>query len=130
MRRAPILTAAIILLASGTIAAQEAPPLPGGVTPAMIATGETLYKSIGLCFACHGPDGAGIPGVGVNLTDEEWVHTDGDFQSLVQRILDGIGPGESKSGVIMPPRGGSQISDEQAKAIAGYVWSLSRLTAS
>jgi cytochrome c5 len=32
---------------------------------------------------------------------------------------------ESKSGIMMPPRGGSTISDEDVKAVAAYVYSLS-----
>jgi hypothetical protein len=33
--------------------------------------------------------------------------------------------GESKEGCPMPPRGGSSITDEEVKAVAAYVYSLS-----
>ena len=99
---------------------------PEGVSSAMVSQGETYFKGIGLCFACHGPDGKGIQGVGADLTDSEWTHTDGSFDDLVRRILRGVPPEESDSGVMMPPKGGSQITDEQARAIAAYVWSRSR----
>ena len=92
----------------------------------MVSTGETYFKSIGLCFACHGMDGKGVPGVGANLTDDEWHHGDGTFESLLNQILEGVSPQVTKTGVMMPPKGGSQISDEQARAIAGYIWTLSR----
>ena len=98
--------------------------MPAGVTEPMIADGETLYNSIGLCFACHGPTGRGVPGAGVDLTDEEWLHNDGSFEAILAQVLEGIGPTETKSGIIMLPRGGSQLNDEQIRAIASYVWSL------
>ena len=116
---------AVAVIGSATaISAQEAPELPEGVTESMVSAGETLYRSVGLCFACHGPTGAGVPGAGVNLADDEWLHSDGSFGALVELILSGVGPDQTESGVIMLPRGGSQITDEQARAIAGYVWTL------
>lgn len=99
---------------------------PAAVTPTMISEGEPLYKGIALCFACHGPTGKGVPGAGVNLTDAEWLHGDGSFDGILAQILAGVGVGETKSGVIMLPRGGSVITDDQARAVAAYVWSLRR----
>ena len=125
MRTVASLVMALSLSASA-VSAQAGSDLPEGVTPVMVSTGETLYKSIGLCFACHGPDARGVPGVGVNLTDDEWLHVDATFEGLVQRILDGVGPDLTESGLIMLPKGGSQVTDEQIRAIASYVWSLSR----
>lgn len=125
MRTVASLVMALSLWASA-VSAQAGSDLPEGVTPVMVSTGETLYKSIGLCFACHGPDARGVPGVGVNLTDDEWLHVDATFEGLVQRILDGVGPDLTQSGLIMLPKGGSQVTDEQIRAIASYVWSLSR----
>lgn len=116
----------VLSLWASAVSAQAGSDLPEGVTPVMVSTGETLYKSIGLCFACHGPDARGVPGVGVNLTDDEWLHVDATFEGLVQRILDGVGPDLTQSGLIMLPKGGSQVTDEQIRAIASYVWSLSR----
>lgn len=125
MRTVASLVMALSLWASA-VSAQAGSDLPEGVTPVMVSTGETLYKSIGLCFACHGPDARGVPGAGVNLTDDEWLHVDATFEGLVQRILDGVGPDLTESGLIMLPKGGSQVTDEQIRAIASYVWSLSR----
>ena len=126
MRTAGILGMAFLLSASA-LSAQAGSSLPEGVTPAMVATGETLYKSVGLCFACHGPDAKGVPGAGVNLTDDEWLHDDPTFEALIQRIMDGVGPDQTKTGVIMLPKGGSQVTDEQIRAIASYVWSLGQV---
>jgi cytochrome c5 len=40
-------------------------------------------------------------------------------------VTKGVTKEESKSGIMMPPRGGSTISDEDVKAVAAYVYSLS-----
>jgi len=117
--------AAALLLIGGSVSAQATASLPAGVTPATVSTGEALFKSVGLCFACHGMDAKGLPGVGANLTDDKWLHNDGTFESILQQILEGVPPGTSESGAVMPPKGGSVIDDGQARAIAAYVWSLS-----
>ena len=105
---------------------QASTQVPAGVTPTLINEGEPLYKGIALCFACHGPTGQGVPGAGVNLTDAEWLHTDGSYEGILEQILTGVGVDKTKSGVIMLPRGGSVITDDQARAVAAYVWSLRR----
>jgi mono/diheme cytochrome c family protein len=98
--------------------------LPTGVTRAMLDRGKKLFHGAGLCVACHGLNGKG--GIGPNLTDSTWIHHDGSYEALVRQILAGIGKDVSKSGEIMPPRGGSGLNEKDIRAIAGYVWSLSR----
>lgn len=119
-----VLATALTLTASG--ASAQTGSLPPGVTPDMVSTGEALFKGLGLCFACHGLTGQGVPGAGVDLTDDEWLHGDPTFEALVTRILEGVGPTETKSGVIMVPKGGSQVTEEQIRAIASYVWTLAQ----
>jgi cytochrome c5 len=41
------------------------------------------------------------------------------------QIAKGVTKEESKTGVPMPAKGGSSISDDEVKAVAAYVWSLS-----
>jgi mono/diheme cytochrome c family protein len=103
---------------------QQPDPLPAGVTPATIAQGKKLFSSDGLCFSCHGPEAKGL--VGPDLTDGIWLIGKGSFDEIVARILEGVPAGKSKSGVIMPPKGGAKLKDEQVRAVAAYVWSLSR----
>src|SRR5690606_39010794 len=64
----------------------EAPPqqppaaaveLPPGVTQDMVAQGQQIFGGAGLCFTCHGPDGTGMPNLGPNLTDGQWLNIDG-----------------------------------------------------
>jgi mono/diheme cytochrome c family protein len=96
---------------------------PAGATPAMIAQGDSIFHSSGNCYACHGAKAEGA--VGPNLTDAEWLHSDGSYDGIVKQITAGVSQAESKSGIMMPPKGGSSITDDQVKAVAAYVYSLS-----
>jgi len=123
--RLGLLVAALTCIAAAPAAAQE--KLPAGVTPAMIAKGKTIFTSTGLCFACHGMDPKGQ--VGPNLTDATWIHGKGSYPEIVQIVTTGIPAAETKTGKgAMPPKGGSQISEDDVKAVAAYVWSLSHPT--
>lgn len=115
-------------VAGGETAASEAMPqeLPEGVTQAMVDEGKAIYNGAGICMSCHGPNGEGIPNLGANLTDDEWLHIDGSYESIIQNILNGVTAQESSSGVPMPAKGGTAITDEQVRAVAAYVWTLSQ----
>ncbi|MDH3455423.1 MAG: c-type cytochrome [Gemmatimonadota bacterium] len=113
------LTVALTSMAVGSLSAQEQP-----VTKAMIDQGASLFAERGLCYACHGPEGKGIPNLGVDLTDDEWLHSDGSFEGVLETIMQGVSPDRSSSGTMMPPKGGSSLSNDQIKAVAAYVWSL------
>lgn len=99
---------------------------PEGVTRAMVEEGKEIYSGAGICASCHGPDGEGVPNLGNNLNDVEWLHIDGSYESIVQNIVNGVTAEESSSGAAMPPKGGTDISDEQVRAVAAYVWTLSK----
>jgi mono/diheme cytochrome c family protein len=96
---------------------------PAAVTPAAITLGDSLFHSKGNCYACHGANAQGV--VGPNLTDTEWIHSDGSYDAIVKQITTGVTAEESKSKVPMPPKGGSQMTDDEVKAVAAYVYSLS-----
>jgi mono/diheme cytochrome c family protein len=106
----------------GPLLAQAKDSLPEGVTAEMVAKGKKIFGGPGLCMACHGPQGKGL--TGPDLTDSTWLHFDGSYQAIVKIVLGGIDDKQSKTGVIMPPKGGSGISDDDVKAVAAYVWSL------
>jgi mono/diheme cytochrome c family protein len=93
------------------------------VTPDLIAQGDKIYHGAGNCYACHGSNAEGL--VGPNLTDAEWIHSKGSLQDIATQVTHGVTKEESKSGIPMPPRGGSTISDDDVKAVAAYVYSLS-----
>jgi mono/diheme cytochrome c family protein len=114
-----------LLLLAAPLAAQGTDSLPAGVTTAAIADGKKVFAGPGLCAACHGPAGKGITGLGPNLTDAEWLHSDGSFEALVAQITAGVPASKSKTGVAMPAKGGGPLTDAQVRAVAAYVWSLS-----
>ena len=117
--RVVLLLATAVVLGGRPAAAQA----PTAVAPAEIAQGDSLFHGAGNCYACHGSNAQGA--VGPNLTDAEWLHSDGSYDAIVKQITTGVPQSESKSGIPMPPRGGSTITDDQVKAVAAYVYSLS-----
>lgn len=100
--------------------------LPEGVTAAMVEEGKGIYNGAGICMSCHGAAGEGIPNLGADLTDDEWIHVDGSYEQIVENIMTGVTAQESSSGVPMPAKGGTAITDDQVKAVAAYVWTLSQ----
>ena len=124
MKRISLIIAglAVALVSASGLQAQS---MPDGVTAVMVAEGQTVYMGAGLCAACHGMDGSGA--VGPSLTDGEWLTGGGTYPELVSQITKGVSAAEIKNsmGAIMPPKGGSAITDDQVKAVAAYVWTLS-----
>lgn len=118
-----VLIAFGFLLGATPAFAQAKAELPAGVTPAMVDKGKTIFGGPGLCYACHGAEAKGV--IGPNLTDSEWIHSKGSYEEIVASVTKGFTKEESKAGVPMPPKGGSSISEEDVKAVAAYVWSLS-----
>lgn len=119
---------------SETSATPAAPPStseapPGEASPSgLIARGDAVFHGPGNCYACHGSKAEGL--VGPNLTDSEWIHSKGTLEDIEAQIKHGVPKEGSKSGIPMPPLGGSAISDEDVKACAAYVHSLSQKSGS
>lgn len=103
----------------------QAQSLPEGVTDAMVQEGQQIFAGAGICAACHGPDATGL--IGPNLTDDEWLIGDGEYDQLVAQILQGVTAAEATNPLkaIMPPKGGAGITDAQVRSVAAYVWTLS-----
>lgn len=120
-----IRTRVVLLLASAVVLGGRpaAAQAPAAVTPAEIAQGDSIFHGAGNCYACHGANAQGA--VGPSLTDAEWIHSDGSYDAIVKQVTTGVPQSESKSGIPMPPKGGSTITDDQVKAVAAYVYSLS-----
>jgi len=96
--------------------------LATGVTPALIERGRDVFLGPGGCHVCHGQDAQG--NLGPNLTDEKWIHMKGSYLTILQQVLTGVPQERARSGIAMPPRGGSRISDDDVYAVASYVWYL------
>jgi mono/diheme cytochrome c family protein len=95
----------------------------------MVALGDSIFHGRvagGTCTACHGQAGQGTS-VGPNLTDQEWLNTDGSYEGIVQTVTKGVAQ-PKKFPAPMPPMGGASLSPEQVRAVAAYVYSLSRKT--
>jgi mono/diheme cytochrome c family protein len=103
-------------------------PARGESSSALIARGDAVFHGPGNCYACHGSKGEGL--VGPNLTDSEWIHSKGTLEDIEAQINHGVTKEEAKSGIPMPPKGGATISDEDVKACAAYVYSLSQKSGS
>jgi mono/diheme cytochrome c family protein len=102
--------------------------LPAGVTTAMIAEGDSLFHSAG-CVRCHGADAKGAQN-GPNLTGPTFLHVNGTYEDFVRLITSGVPADSIKDSshrFPMRPRGGGQhpLTDDQVKAVAAYVYSLS-----
>ena len=125
MKNVHVVLAVAGLAVTLPLTARAQDTLPSGVTTQMMAEGEKLFKGQGICQACHGPDGKGIPNLGANLVDDKWAHGDGSYQQILATIKSGVEPGKSTTGAAMPPKGGSNLTEDQLRAVAAYVWSLS-----
>jgi putative heme-binding domain-containing protein len=75
-----------------------------------VETGSRLYRSN--CFACHGPEGASIPGVDFRRGQFKRAASDED---LLRVIVSGV------PGTAMPP---TNISDSLRLALVAYIRSL------
>lgn len=97
--------------------------LPEGVTQEMVAAGQQIFTGAGGCQACHGPDASGTP-LAPNLRDNEWLNISGrNYEEIVNIIKSGVDPARQHPAP-MPPRGGSNITDEQVNQVAAYIMSL------
>jgi len=111
---------------AGAAAATASLPVPNGATKEMVALGDRIYHGqVGgaTCVGCHGAAGTGTT-LGPNLTDTQWLWGDGSYRAIVKTITAGV-PEPKKYRSPMPPMGGAQLTDDQVRAVAAYVWGLS-----
>ena len=90
----------------------------------MIAEGATLFGQS--CFACHGADGKGLPNLGKDLTDNEFVKSSSDAE-LLAYVLAGRTADDplNTTGVAMPPKGGFNfLTDDDINSIIAFVRSI------
>lgn len=100
--------------------------VPQGATRAMVALGDRIYHGqVGgaACAGCHGTNATGSP-LGPNLTAKKWLWSDGSYAGILKTIREGVAhPKEYRSP--MPPMGGAQLTPDELRAVAAYVWALS-----
>ncbi len=100
--------------------------LPDGVTAEMVAAGERVFHGQS-CIKCHGSGAHGTQRA-PDLTDSTWIHIDGSYPAIVSLVTTGFAKSEMrdpKYPFAMNPRGGVNLTTEQIRQVAAYVWSLS-----
>jgi mono/diheme cytochrome c family protein len=88
----------------------------------MVAAGDKLYHAQA-CIGCHGDSGQGTT-LGPPLNTKEWLWSDGSWSGIAKTITEGV-PQPKKYRSPMPAMGGAQLSPQQVKQLAAYVWSIS-----
>jgi glucose/arabinose dehydrogenase/mono/diheme cytochrome c family protein len=109
-------------------AAAEAAGLPvaAGATRAMVVLGDRIYHGqvgAATCTGCHGSDAKGTP-LGPDLTDTQWLWSDGSYPAIAKTITDGV-PQPKQYRSPMPAMGGAPLTSDQVSALAAYIWGLS-----
>jgi mono/diheme cytochrome c family protein len=95
----------------------------------MVAEGDSIFHARG-CKNCHGATASGATN-GPSLRGPTFLHVDGSYDSFVNIITTGVPASQIKDTqhhtIAMAPRGGrpTPLSDDQIKAVAAYVYSLS-----
>lgn len=81
--------------------------------------GRDVFSTV--CFACHGVDGKGVPGLGKTLVESDFVAGKSDAE-LLQFLIVGRPLAQP---VAMPPRGGrDDLTDRDLQAVVAYVRGL------
>lgn len=115
---------------SGMEPMAEAPPpsaitpadsVPAGVTADEVSRGRELFLP---CAVCHGLDGRGNA-LGPSLRDGEWIHGRGSLEDIEAIIRTGV-PSPRDHPVPMVPMGGGDYDDAELRAVASYVYAISR----
>jgi mono/diheme cytochrome c family protein len=126
-RQLAVPLALTLLLAPLPLAAQEpVVPLPKAtqVNDSAIARGRDVFHGAGNCAACHGVAGVGTDS-GPPLAQGVWMHGPDTFEGILERVVHGVPKAYSTRGLAMPMRGWNTLSDQEARDVAAYVWSIS-----
>ena len=113
--------------AGGSSAAAAASFDPATITPAMIALGDSIFHglvALGPCQSCHGEDATGPTGIAPNLTDTEWLNSEGTWEGIYNTVMSGVLAPKKFPGVMLP-MGGANLTPDQVRAVSAYVYNLS-----
>ncbi|MFO7893680.1 MAG: c-type cytochrome [Longimicrobiales bacterium] len=108
---------------AATPASASAPGCPD-IDGELVDRGREVFDGAGACYTCHGGDATGSQ-LGPDLTDGEWLNVDGTYASIADVVRTGVSD-PVRYPAPMPPMGGANLSEAEACAAAGYVYSLSR----
>jgi mono/diheme cytochrome c family protein len=93
----------------------------------MTALGDSIFHGLvagGTCFTCHGADAKGTA-LAPPLLSHKWLTGDGGFAFIQERVAKGMPTPTPPYAAAMPPMGGAQLTPDQVKAVAAYVYSIS-----
>ncbi len=125
---APVMMIAA-MLASPALGQDAGEATSDSVTPEQILAGSNLFNG-GTCVFCHAIAGRGSGTRAPDLSDVEWLHSQGDLDGILQTIISGVPQPNMKAVKPRPfpmnPKGGLNVSDEQLASVAAYVWALSQ----
>jgi mono/diheme cytochrome c family protein len=134
LKRVTMLLNGMTLAALTSLAAQQPAAAPAhkdtsaaGITPALIARGDSVYhgqEAGGTCFACHGPEAKGQEGLAPDLTSGKWLNGDGSYRFIERTVEEGVAK-PKHAAAPMPPKGGAGLTPLDVRAVAAYVYSLS-----
>lgn len=107
-----------------TTAAADNGDSNGGSGGGDAAAGKDLYASS--CVSCHGADAKGLPKLGKDLVDSEFLDglSDADAVAFIKQGRTAADP-ENTTGVDMPPKGGNPaLNDDDINDIVAYLRSI------
>lgn len=96
----------------------------GGASKEQVAAGQKVF--VGTCATCHGKDANGLPKLGKNLHNNEFVQGKSD-QELIDFLKVGRPAADplNTTHVAMPPRGGNPaLTDTDLANVVAFVRSL------
>ncbi|MBN1995885.1 MAG: cytochrome c [Anaerolineae bacterium] len=88
------------------------------------AKGKELFTAA--CTACHGPQGKGVPGLGKDMTQSQFIagKTDKELVEFIKKGREADDP-LNETGVLMPPRGGNPaLTEQNLYSIVAYIRTL------
>jgi len=116
-------------VAQDTTAVSITDTIPPARLAQMISAGSNLFNE-GTCPICHGVGGRGTVARAPDLTDDEWLHSEGDFEGILNTIMWGVKREEMKAVTPRPfqmnPKGAMNLPGDELLAVTAYAWSLSR----
>jgi mono/diheme cytochrome c family protein len=116
---------ALLLIALTVVAQAAAQGRPATVTDSGVQAGRKVFLGVGQCARCHGSEGQGTDD-GVPLISGTWKLGDGSYPWLMHIIRHAGVSARGRDGDPQAMRGPTLLAPEEVKAVACYVWSISR----
>lgn len=88
------------------------------------AAGDHVFHRRGQCFTCHGAAGEGMDRLGPSLRRSVWLHSDGSIAGIQRTIAMGVA--SPQIAPIAMPGFSRQLSSEELRQVAAYVYTLGR----